>query len=105
MGRAEKRRAERFERIENRKGKVAMSIDEIRGLKRTIANDVSRFDVEALMTCFALAEHRLYGFDEHQIFESLQYIDQLYGEVLEDRATIDDYRDELEREVGVIVRF
>ena len=105
MGRAEKRRAERLERIENRKKNITISIEDIRGLRRTIANDVSRFDVEALMTCFALAEHRLYGFDEHQIFDSLQYIDQLYGEVLEDRATIDNYRDELEREVGVIVRF
>ena len=63
MGRAERRRAERRNRIENRKAKILMSREEIGEMKQKVSSNVSAYNVESLMTCFALAEHRLYGFE------------------------------------------
>lgn len=79
MGRAERRKAERRNRIENRKGKILMSREEIGEMKQKVSNNVSSYNVESLMIRFALAEHRLYGFWQKRIMRSLQYIDNLMG--------------------------
>ena len=103
MGRAEKRRLERKNRIEERKGKVLMSHSEINELKRTIVEDVADFRTEALMTCFALANRRLYGHGTQRTLKTLQYIDELMGPITTGEKTIDDYKRELEDEVHVKV--
>lgn len=56
----------------------------------------SNFDVEALMTCFALAEHRLYGFGKKRIKRSWSCIEALMDDILNDNATLDDYKKELD---------
>ena len=104
MGRAEQRKLERRNRIENRKGKIMLSPHDITEMKRNIFDDIDNFKTEALMTCFALAEHRLYGYGPKRIMRSLQYIDDLMGDILNDKATIDDYKRELEEEAGVAVK-
>lgn len=104
MGRAERRRTERRNRIENRKGKIPLSHSEIGEIKRQTREKVSAYNVESLMTCFALAEHRLYGFGQKRIMRSLQYIDELMGYILNDKATMEDYLKELEEETGVIIK-
>ncbi len=104
MGRAEKRRLERQNRLENRKGKVPMSYSEISGMQKETADAVSQYNVASLMTCFALAEHRLYGFGSKRIMRSLQYIDGLMGDIIEDRVTMEDYMKMLEEEVGVKIK-
>lgn len=104
MGRAEQRRLERRNRIENRKGKILVSPQDITKMKRDIFDDIDNFKTEALMTCFALAEHRLYGYGPKRIMRSLQYIDDLMGDILDGTKTIDDYKKELENEAGVAVR-
>lgn len=104
MGRAERRRLERRNRIEDRKGKTYMSRDEINRLKEEIAATASEYNVENLMTCFALAEHRLYGFGQKRILRTLQYIDELMGPIADGTATIEDYKEELEREGNVVIR-
>ena len=103
MGRAERRRKERFDRLASRKDSVLMGKDELHAMRKNIVDRTSKYDVEALMTCFALAEHRLYGFGATRIMRSLEYI--LMGDVLNDSKTMEDYKRELEEEVGVAIRF
>ena len=103
MGRAERRRMERNNRIEERKGKILMSPQEVNNLKKKIIDDVADFKVEALMTCFALTLHRLFGFGPKRILRVLQYIDDLMGDINEGKKTVDDYRKELEEEAKVVV--
>lgn len=104
MGRAERRRMERRERIENRKGKMVMSEKELRDYRKDVEQDVLNYNVEALFTCFALAQHKLYGFGGKRISRTLNYIDELMGAVINDKATIEDYKKELENETGVIIK-
>lgn len=104
MGRAERRKWERHNRIEDRKDKLYMSRDEINRLKEEIAATASEYNVENLMTCFALAEHRLYGFGQKRILRTLQYIDELMGPIAEGTATIEDYKKDLEREANVVIK-
>lgn len=104
MGRSERRKMERRNRIEERKGKILMSPQDIAEMKRDIYERTDDFKIEALMTCFALAEHRLYGFGSKRIMRSLQCIDELMGDILNDTKTIDDYKKELEENAGIIVR-
>ena len=103
MGRAEKRRMERKNRIEERKGKVLMSHSDINEMKRSIVEDVADFRTEALMTCFALANRRLYGHGTQRTLRTLKYIDELMGPIATGEKTIDDYKRELENEVSVKV--
>lgn len=56
------------------------------------------------MKCFALAEHRLYGFGQKRIMRSLQYIDDLMGAIINDEVVMEDYMKELEDETGVIIK-
>lgn len=104
MGRAERRRTERHNRMQNRKNKLLISKRELSDIKRKVSDDVSDYNVEALMTCFALAEHRLYGFGKKRIFCTLQYIDELMGAILTDDATIEEYKNELEREAKITIK-
>ncbi len=104
MGRAERRRAERRERIENRKGKVMLSHGDINELKKTITHDASAYDVEALMTCYALALRRLYKFGRKRIARALNAIDDMMSDILEDKVTIEDYKKILENETGIIIK-
>lgn len=101
MGRSEMRKLERQKRIDSKKGKLIMSRDELFDVKRKAADDAIKYDVEALMTCFALAERRLYGFGKKRIFKSLGYIDELMTGIRNGTATMEDYKKELEEEAEV----
>lgn len=104
MGRAERRRAERRDRIEERKGKILMTRQELRDIRDQCSRDAAHYDVEVLLTCFALAERRLYGFGPKRILRTLAYINELVGETLHGTATFEDFKQQLEEETGVIVR-
>lgn len=104
MGRAERRKLERRNRIDDRKGKILLGRDEINRLKEEIAAEASEYNVENLMTCFALAEHRLYGFGQKRILRTLQYIDELMGPISDGAKTIEDYKKELEEEGNVVIK-
>lgn len=101
MGRAERRKQERANRIESRKGKILISKERLSEEKRKLIDEANKHDVEVLMTCMALAEHRLYGFGKKRVLRSLQYIDDLMGGILDDSHTVEDYKRELEEEVGI----
>lgn len=104
MGRAERRRAERTNRIEGRKGKILVSREELNKMKRDITHDAAGYNTEALMTCFALALYRVHGFKQKRIAKTLEYIDGLMTDILTDKATMEDYIKELEDETCVIVK-
>ena len=105
MGRAERRRNDRINRLDSRKDKLLIDKKELTDMRSDIVDTVAKYDVEAMMTCFALAEHRLYGFGSTRIMRSLQYIDELMGNVLRGSKTIDEYKQELIDETGVAIRF
>lgn len=88
MGRAERRLAEKRDKKTSK------------DVKRAV-NATRNFDVDALMTCFALAEHKLYGFGRKRITKSIVYINDLMDDILTDKATIDDYKRELEEKAKV----
>lgn len=101
MGRAERRMAERRNRIKDRKGKIPLSHDDINKIKRDVTDDATQYSFEVLMTMFALTNHRLYGHGKQRILKSLQQIDDLMGEIVSGEATIDDFRQQLKDEVGL----
>ena len=103
MGRAERRRAERNKRIEDRKDKILVTQKELRDLKRDTIRNTSNFDTEALMTCFALANRRLYKHGLERSLRTLQYVDELMGPILDGSKTVDDYRKELFDEIGLSI--
>lgn len=104
MGRAERRRAERAARIEDRKDQVILTRHELGEMRDELWDMAVKNDTEALMTCFALAERRLYGFGPKRILRSLQYIDELMGGITSGSATIADYKKQLEEELSIVVK-
>ena len=80
-----------------------MSRQDIAKIKEEISKTASEYNVEALMTCFALAEHRLYGFGQKRILRTLSYIDELMGPIIEGTKTIEDYKKELEEKGNVVI--
>lgn len=104
MGRVERRRAERRNRIEERKGKILISKDDLKDIKKEITQDATDYTVESLMTCFALALHRKYGFGAKRIGRALEYVDKLMEDIINDKATMEDYMRDLEKETGVVVK-
>ena len=104
MGRAERRRAERANRIEERKGKILMSKQDLGKMQDSIRQDISNFNVEAILTCLALALHRKFKFGPKRIMRILNYIDELMGGVVDDIYTIDDYKQQLKKETGVVIK-
>ena len=105
MGRAERRRRERSDRLGSRKDKVLIDKKDLADMRSDIVDAVGKYDVEAMMTCFALAEHRLFGFGGTRIMRSLQYIDELMGNILSGSKTVEDYKRELIDETGIAIRF
>lgn len=107
MGRAERRMMERRNRIEQKKedkNKITMTREELGQLKDQIIEDTLNYNVEALFTCFALAQHDIYGFGAKRISRTLQYVDDLMGDVLNDKTTIEDLKKKLENETGVSIK-
>lgn len=107
MGRAERRKLERKNRIEDRKTKILMRPEDVRAIKEKITKDVCEnfgsYTTEAMMTCFALANHRLWGHGWKRTMKTLQYIDELMGPINDGTKTMEEYKEELEEELRVKV--
>lgn len=97
MGRKERRLAERKRRIDDKKNAATMQRNEL----REFANEVRKVNVEDLMTCFALAEHRLYGFGKKRILRTLTYVDELMGPIISGECTLNDYKKIIEEEAHI----
>ena len=105
MGRAERRRQERQDRIFTKKGNISISPADLKKHERMIADKIARFDVELMQTCFALVLHDSYGADEDEIVDRLHDIDNLFGQILEGYITADDLVAELYEKTGLQVKF
>lgn len=105
MGRAERRKLERKNRLEDRKTKILMRPEDIAAMKAKITEDVTEnfgaYSTEAMLTCFALANHRLYKHGLTRTMRTLAYIDKLMEPISDGTKTVHDLRKELEEEVGV----
>lgn len=105
MGRAEQRRAERARVVANGKGRVSLSHKEIGQIKEAAETKILEYNVEALMTCFALVleemDEPVMGAGDIQM--ALGRIDELMGAVLDGTASIEDYKNELELKTGLVV--
>lgn len=99
MGRAELRRKQRQELLDYRKGKIMLSKQDLNTIRDEESTRVSNFSVEALMTCFALAEHRVYKFGTKRALRTLKYVDELMADITNETKTIDDYKKILEDEI------
>lgn len=104
MGRAERRQRERETRIQERKDRIVLSQDEIRQMKRDIADKIVKFDVDTLFTCFAQALHTEYGWGYRRIFRVLHSVDEMFGKVLNNTLSVADMQERLEREVGIRIK-
>lgn len=105
MGRAERRRKERRNRLAYNKESIRVTRDEIQKIEDTVQQDVTAYSTEALLTCFILANRRLYGHGAVRSMRTLEYIDDLMGAIIRDEATIEEYKDIVKDEMGVVVKF
>ena len=103
MGRAERRKAERRERIESRKGKILISREDLNEIKKDITHEAAGYNTEALMTCFALVLSRQ-GFDADHIGECIVGINLLMDAILDGEVAMEDYIKELEDDTGIIIK-
>lgn len=101
MGRAERRKAERQNRIEDKKGKVYLRPSDITAMKRDISRRAAEFDVEVLLTCFAQVLHDKYGFGPVRLMRALEEVDATFGKVLSDELSVDDMQQRLLNETGI----
>lgn len=102
MGRAERRLAERKNRIESRKDKILLSRHELNNIRKDLSYKASGYSVKTLMACFALVLSRR-GFDEDYISEFLGSINDLMDDIIEGKATMEDYVKELEDTTGIVI--
>lgn len=101
MGRAERRKIERTERIENRKNKLLVTRKDLKDMRMSVSRD----NAKVLMACFALAEHRLYGYGRKRCIRTLNYVDEMMGDILDGTSSFDDYVNELRDDVGVVIKY
>lgn len=103
MGRAEKRAKERNARLTERKDKILLSRKELGLWKASVEQRTADYNVEALMTCFAMALHQEHMYSQEEIMEIFYKIDDLMGAVINEEKTIEDYKAEM-RDAGIIVQ-
>ena len=105
MGRAERRREEKLKGLQGGSGRVSLSHKEIGRIKEAAETKILEYNVEALMTCFALVleemDEPVIGAGDIQM--ALARIDELMGAVLDGTASIEGYKKELELRTGLVV--
>lgn len=104
MGRAERRRQERVNRIEDRKGRIALRPDEIRKMKRDTVDQIAKFDVDILFTCFAQVLRTEYGWGHKRILRALSAVDEMFGRVLNEGLSVKEMQERLADEVGIRIK-
>ena len=68
------RKLARYLKKRDKMDKISYSQAEIQNIKKKSESKALAFNAEALLTCFALTEHRKLGFEKKRILRSLQYI-------------------------------
>lgn len=82
---------------------ISLSKKDIHDIERIAEQTALNFNVEALMTCFALSLNDLYGFGETRIIRTLDNIDRRMADIVNDTKTVDDFKAELKAKTGVAI--
>ena len=101
MGRAERRRQEKIDRIYQSKGAVKVSRDDYLGIRHDASVEAAKFDTEILLTCFAQVLHDSFGFGYIRVERALSEVDTTFGKVLSGEIDFDDMKKKLADEVGI----
>ncbi|MCD8398135.1 MAG: hypothetical protein LUD12_13320 [Lachnospiraceae bacterium] len=104
MGRAECRRQERAERKQYNKETIRLRPDEIKKIRDKGEEDARRFDIDALLTSFAITMHDQYGFGQKRIMRALGYVDDMYTKIYQEELDITELKKRLREETGVIIK-
>lgn len=96
MGRQLIRAKNKVEQMDAKKDKILVTRKQLGRWKDKIYQETSEYNVEALMTCFALANVNVFHHDEEQVMTMLQYIDSLMDAVVKGDVSIADYVKDLE---------
>lgn len=102
MGRAEKRKMERNNRIENRKSMIHMSYEEYSEAIRKAKNEATRDAFKVFATCMALKDIQMHGYGKKRIIDNLNYMNDLMNALLDGDANFADYEKEV-YDKGVII--
>ena len=105
MGRAERRKREREDRIYENQQSVKMTKEEYKNIQDQVAKDASIFAVEALMTCFATVLHEDFGFGFTRIDRAICSIDEMFGKVLDGEVSIPEMKEKLEKTTGISIKY
>ncbi|MDR1549039.1 MAG: hypothetical protein LBT06_10690 [Hungatella sp.] len=103
MGRAERRREERLKEASNGSGRVSLSHKEIGQIKEAAETKILEYNVEALMTCFALVMYEIDGIVIDDVQMALQRIDELMGGIVSGKETVEGYKKALQDRTGLVV--
>lgn len=74
-----------------------------RDLKTQILQKVENERVEALLSCFVLALHEEYGFGRERCMRALQKIDSYMGPYVSSRETVQELKNRVKDEVGILI--
>ena len=105
MGRAERRKREREDRIYENRQAIKMTKEEYKNVQDQVAKDASIFAVEALMTCFATVLHEEYEFGFTRIGRAIGSVDEMFGKVLDGKLSISEMKEKLEKTTGISIKY
>lgn len=74
-----------------------------RDLKAQILQKVENERVEALLSCFVLALHEEYGFGQGRCMRALQKIDSYMEPYVSSRETVQELKNRVKDEVGIMI--
>ena len=105
MGRAERRAAERKARLEDRKGKVLISYEELERIKEASRIQGRMEAIETITVCCALAERKAHGFGRVRVGRTIEALKDILQEVLDKSLTITYLKKRLKDEVDLEFHF
>lgn len=73
-------------------------------VRKETVDELSKFDVEVMLTCFAMVLRRKYKWGYKRIFRALSGVDELFGLVLDGELSDVEMRQQLEDECGIKIR-
>lgn len=103
MGRAERRAAERKNKQTVKPGTICLTKQELEDIKKQERIKAQNDTIMFFMTTLPLAEHRVHKFGKTRALRTLHYINDLMDGIINDTATIGDYRKMTEDEVGISI--
>lgn len=106
MGRAERRKQERLDRLNSTTSKHDVvrkryTQEEFDKLIQQVDYQARLETVQMMMTAFALAEHRIHKFGHTRVKRTIDYVEQLMDDINHDKASFEQYREDCLKEIGI----